>query len=56
MWGWITANLATLLISAALAAIVAAVIAVMIRNRKKGRSPCGCGCSGCALKGKCRKQ
>ena len=40
--------LPTILIAAAIAAIVVLVIVREIRNRKKGK--CSCGCSGCALK------
>ncbi len=53
MLEWIASNIATILICAALIAIVAAVIAGMVRNRKKGVSSCGCGCSDCPMSGSC---
>ena len=53
MFEWLYANLATVLITAALAALVAAIVIVKVRNRKKGKSSCGCGCSGCAMKNVC---
>ena len=53
MLEWIASNIATILICAALVAIVAAVIAGMVRNRKKGVSSCGCGCSDCPMSGSC---
>ena len=56
MFEWIKANLATLLISAALAAAVVLVIIKMIRDRKKGRTSCGCGCADCPMSGKCHKK
>ena len=53
MFVWIMENMATIVVSAVLLAIVAAVIAVMVRDRKKGKSSCGCGCAGCAMNGAC---
>ena len=45
---WITENLATILVSLVVLALVTLVIAGMIRDKKKGKSvTCG-GCSGCA--------
>ena len=41
-------NLATILISAALLAIVCLIITSMIQSRKRGKGSCSCGgCSGC---------
>lgn len=56
MLAWIMENLATILISAVLVVIVAAVIAGMVRDKKKGKSSCGCGCSGCAMNGACHRK
>jgi hypothetical protein len=53
MLAWIGENIATIIISAVLVAIVAAVIVGMVRNRKKGKSACGCGCSHCLMNGAC---
>lgn len=53
MLTWLIDNLSKVLISLALAAVIAAIIAVMIRNQKKGKSSCGCGCSGCSMTGNC---
>lgn len=50
---WITENAGTILIALALAAIVAAIIAKKVRNRKTGASACGCGCVNCAMSGIC---
>lgn len=47
-------NLATFLIAALVAAAFIAIVAVAIRNRKKGKSSCACGgCQGCAMQGSC---
>ncbi len=56
MLTWIMENMATIMISAVLIIMVAAVIAGMIRNKKKGKSSCGCGCAGCAMKGACHPE
>lgn len=53
MFTWISENKGTIIIGAMLAAAVVAVIVHMIQNKKRGRSSCGCGCSGCAMNGSC---
>ena len=53
MFAWITGNIATILICAALIAVVAVVIAGLVRDKKKGRSSCGCGCASCPMSGSC---
>ena len=53
MFTLISENMGTIVIGAILAAVVAAVIVHMVRNKKRGRSSCGCGCSGCAMNGSC---
>jgi hypothetical protein len=53
MFSWIYENLATILISAALIAICAAIIVSKVRARRQGKSSCGCGCSNCAMNGTC---
>ena len=58
MLQYITTNIGTILISLALLAVVAGIIAVMRKDRKKGKSPCGCGgnCSHCPMSGSCRNR
>lgn len=41
------------IIGIVIAAAVAAVIIKKVKDAKAGKSGCGCGCSGCASKGKC---
>lgn len=53
MFAWITGNIATILICTVLIAVVAAVIAGIVRDKKKGRSSCGCGCASCPMSGSC---
>ena len=56
MFPWITENLATILISAILIAICTGIIIKLCRNKKEGKTSCGCGCSGCAMKDMCHSQ
>ena len=51
MLSWIAANLANIVIVLVLLLIVAGIIAKLIRDKKKGRSSCGCGCEDCAMRG-----
>lgn len=53
MLTWLMENMATIIISAVLVLVVAAIIVSMIRSKKKGKSSCGCGCAGCAMNGAC---
>lgn len=50
---WLIENLGTILVCTVLILIVAAIVRSMIRNKKKGVSSCGCGCSNCAMEGLC---
>ena len=56
MTAWLTANLSTLLIAAGLLLVIAAVIWVLVRDKKKGKSPC-CGghCASCPMGDSCHK-
>ncbi len=51
MLNWIAANGSTLLVAGILAAVVAAIVIHLVRNKKKGKSSCGCG--GCPMNGSC---
>ncbi|MGI6238800.1 MAG: FeoB-associated Cys-rich membrane protein [Christensenellales bacterium] len=53
MLSWIAANIGTIIICAVLGVIVACVIAVMVRDRKKGKSSCGGNCGHCSMGGSC---
>ena len=56
MLAWLTENIATMIICAVLIAVVAAIIVSMIRNKKKGKSSCGCGCTDCPMSGSCHSE
>lgn len=50
---WIQENISTIIIAAVILAAAGLIIASMIRNKKKGKSSCGCGCENCAMRGSC---
>lgn len=56
MIAWIYQNLATIIISLIIVAVVAAIIISTVRNRKKGKPSCGCGCSNCPMSGSCHSK
>ena len=53
MHTWLTDNIATIIICAVLIAVVAAIIIHMVKNKKKGKSSCGCGCADCPMSSPC---
>jgi hypothetical protein len=56
MISWLIDNFATVVISGVLIALIASIVAGMIKNKKSGKASCGCGCSGCSLDGSCREK
>jgi hypothetical protein len=44
---FISENLSTIIIGAAVLGIVAFALVRIILNLRKGKPPCGCGCEGC---------
>ena len=55
MHEWLSANWGSLLVGGLLALILLGVVIRLIRNKKNGKSSCGCGCEMCALRDKCHK-
>ena len=53
MGAWLANNLGTILVVLILAAAVFAIVRSLIRNKKKGKSSCGCNCAHCAMAGTC---
>ena len=53
MWSWLQDNIGTIVVCALLAVALGAIAVKMIKDRMQGRSSCGCGCSNCAMQGKC---
>lgn len=56
MLQWIGANLATILISIALLGIVSLVIHYLLRQKKAGKSSCGCNCAQCPMHDTCHSR
>lgn len=56
MLTWISENIATIIICVILLAVIAAIIGKMVRDKKKGKSSCGCGCANCAMNGSCHSK
>lgn len=50
---FITKNISTIIICAVLIAAVTAIVANLIKNKRNGKSSCGCGCSSCPASGSC---
>lgn len=46
-------NISNIIICAVLIAVVIMIAASMIKNKKQGKSLCGCGCKNCAMKNSC---
>lgn len=49
-------NAGTIVVSLVMIAIVACIVFSLIRDRKRGKSSCGSGCSCCAMNGSCHKK
>ena len=56
MLQWIGANLGTILICLVLLAIVTFIIVYLVRQKKQGKSSCGCNCAHCAMHGSCHNR
>lgn len=56
MFSWIAQNISTIIISAVLIAIVAGIIFSMIKNKRAGKTSCGCGCSSCPMGSSCHQK
>ncbi|MBQ8648552.1 MAG: FeoB-associated Cys-rich membrane protein [Clostridia bacterium] len=49
-------NWPTIIVTAIVAAVFLAIVIKGIRDKKKGKSSCSCGCSGCAFKDSCNNK
>lgn len=48
--------MATILVVSAVLLLAVLVTIHVIRNKKKGKTSCGCNCQGCAMRGSCHKK
>ncbi len=46
-------NPGTLIVALALLAVIGLIVFRLIRDRKHGKSTCGCGCADCPMNGSC---
>lgn len=53
MLEWLYANWANILVLVLVSALIALAVVSMVRDRKAGKSSCGCNCAKCAMAGKC---
>lgn len=54
MLHWIITNLPTIIVCAVLIFITAMIVAHVIKNKKHGKTCCGC--EGCAMRGSCHEK
>ena len=55
MLEWLNNNLGTLLVGIVLLAVVCLSIRNLWKDKKQGKSSCGCGCGSCPMHGTCHK-
>ena len=53
MTEWFAENRGTIIVFLIVAFCVALVIRKLVRDRRKGKLSCGCGCANCAMHGMC---
>lgn len=56
MLAFFTENLATIIISALIAAAVICIITKLTKDKKKGKLSCGCGCADCPSASICHQE
>ena len=56
MFEWIANNYGTLIVAAVLAAVIVLVVVKTVKDKKKGKTSCGCGCANCAMAGSCHSK
>lgn len=53
---WVAKYLPTVLICVALVVVVGLIIFSLVRDKRRGKSSCGCNCAHCAMAGSCHGQ
>lgn len=56
MFAFFSENISTIIIAVIVIGILAFIIAKMIKDKKKGKTSCGCGCENCAASEICHKK
>lgn len=53
---FLSENAGTIIVLVILIAVLTAIIVKFIRDKKKGKGLCACGCAGCPSKDMCHKE
>ncbi len=53
---WIVNNIGNIAIIAALCLVIGLIVVKMIRDKKKGKGGCSCGCGSCGMKDICHNK
>ena len=53
---WLFHPISTIVLCIVLIAAVAAIVAHLVKNKRRGKSSCGCGCQSCAMAEICRER
>ncbi len=53
---WFAENGGTLIVTALLLVLVGGIALKMIRDKRKGKSSCGCDCGCCPMSGACHRK
>jgi len=56
MLTFLAENAGTIIVLLILIAVLTAIVVKFIRDKKKGKGLCACGCSGCPSKDMCHKE
>ena len=56
MLSFMSQNWGTMVIGAVVFAVVVLIVVNLVRDRKRGKPSCGCGCSDCPSAGICHKK
>lgn len=55
MLNFLTSNIGTIIVFFALAIIVTSIVFNLRKDKKQGKSSCGCNCSSCPMAKECHK-
>ena len=53
---WLAENAGNLLVGGLVLAAAALAVRSLMKDRKAGKSSCGCGCASCPMSGKCHSE
>lgn len=53
MSAWLMSNWGSIIVVMVLAVIIALIIIKMVKDKKSGKTSCGCACSNCAMRDSC---